>query len=120
MIHETRLFKPKYLKKKYFQVYTMLSKVSSKVGSTIGSNKKIIQQFLLVLILLQFAPFEVLGPTINSKLQSVLSPVMRPITNLMSNVYMRTLVFIVLLWSCCVAKDMNTFFLVAIYFIVSK
>ena len=46
--------------------------------------------------------------------------VMRPITNLMSNVYMRTLVFIVLVWSCCVMKDMNTFFLVAIYFIISK
>ena len=98
----------------------MFDKVSSKVGSTIGSNKKIIQMFLIVLILLQFAPFEVLGSDINSWLQSVLSPVMRPITNLMSNVYMRTLLFIVLLWSCCVLKDMNTFFLVAIYFIVSK
>jgi hypothetical protein len=98
----------------------MFDKVSSKVGSTIGSNKKVIQMFLIVLLLLQFAPFEVLGSDINSKLQSVLSPVMRPITNLMSNVYMRTLLFIVLLWSCCVLKDMNTFFLVAIYFIVSK
>ena len=98
----------------------MFDKVSSKVGSTIGSNKKIIQQFLTVLILLQFAPFEVLGSNVNSKLQSVLSPVMRPITNIMSNVYMRTLLFVVLLWSCCVMKDMNTFFLVAIYFIVSK
>ena len=98
----------------------MFDKVSSKVGSTIGSNKKVIQMFLTVLILLQFAPFEVLGSNVNSKLQSVLSPVMRPITNLMSNVYMRTLLFIVLLWSCCVMKDMNTFFLVAIYFIVSK
>ena len=98
----------------------MFDKVSSKVGSTIGSNKKVIQLFLIVLLLLEFAPFEVLGSDINSKLQSVLSPVMRPITNLMSNVYMRTLLFIVLLWSCCVLKDMNTFFLVAIYFIVSK
>ena len=98
----------------------MFDKVSSKVGSTIGSNKKIIQMFLIVLILLQFAPFEVLGSDINSKLQSVLSPVLNPITNLMSNVYMRTLVFLVLVWSCCVMKDMNTFFLVAIYFIISK
>ena len=98
----------------------MFDKVSSKVGSTIGSNKKVIQMFLTVLILLQFAPFEVLGQNVNSKLQSVLSPVMRPITNIMSNVYMRTLLFVVLLWSCCVMKDMNTFFLVAIYFIVSK
>ena len=98
----------------------MFDKVSSKVGSTIGSNKKIIQMFLTILILLEFAPYEVLGQDINAKLQSVLSPVMRPVTNLMSNIYMRTLVFIVLVWSCCVMKDMNTFFLVAIYFIISK
>ena len=98
----------------------MFDKVSSKVGSTIGSNKKVIQMFLTILIVLEFAPFEVLGQDINSKLQSVLSPVMRPVTNLMSNIYMRTLVFIVLVWSCCVMKDMNTFFLVAIYFIISK
>ena len=98
----------------------MFDKVSSKVGSTIGSNKKIIQMFLTILILLEFAPYEVLGKDLNTRLQSVLSPVMRPVTNLMSNVYMRTLVFIVLVWSCCVMKDMNTFFLVAIYFIISK
>ena len=98
----------------------MFDKVSSKVGSTIGSNKKVIQMFLTILIVLEFAPFEVLGKDLNSRLQSVLSPVMRPVTNLMSNIYMRTLVFIVLVWSCCVMKDMNTFFLVAIYFIISK
>ena len=102
--------------KKYYTLYKMFDKVSSKVGSTIGSNKKVIQMILTVLLLLQFAPYEVLGSEVNKKLQSV----MNPITNLMSNVYMRTLVFIVLLWSCCVIKDMNTFFLVAIYFIVSK
>ena len=98
----------------------MFDKVSSKVGSTIGSNKKVIQLFLTILILLEFAPYEVLGKDMNARLQSVLNPVMRPVTNLMSNVYMRTLVFIVLVWSCCVMKDMNTFFLVAIYFIISK
>ena len=98
----------------------MFDKVSSKVGSTIGSNKKVIQMFLTILILLEFAPYEVLGKDLNSRLQSVLSPVMRPVTNLMSNIYMRTLVFIVLVWSCCVMKDMNTFFLVAIYFIITK
>ena len=98
----------------------MFDKVSSKVGSTIGSNKKVIQMFLTALILLEFAPFEVLGKDMNSRLQSVLSPVMHPVTNIMSNVYMRTLVFIVLVWSCCVMRDMTTFFLVAIYFIISK
>lgn len=96
------------------------SKVGKRVNKAIGSNKKVIQKFLTILILLEFAPFEVLGKDINGKLQSVLSPVMKPVSNIMSNVYMRTLLFVVLLWSCCVAKDMQTFFLVSVYFIVSK
>jgi hypothetical protein len=106
--------------KKYYTLYKMFDKVSSKVGSTIGSNKKVIQMLLTVLLLLQFAPFEVLGSDVNKKLQSVMNPVLNPVTNLMSNVYIRLLLFIVLVWSCCVLKDMNTFFLIAIYFIVSK
>jgi hypothetical protein len=99
------------------------SKVGSKIGSTIGSNKKMIEKFLVVLILLEFAPFEVLNavhPGASRGIRSVLAPVMNPITNLMSNVYMRTLVFIVLVWSCCMMKDMNLFFLVCVYFIVSR
>ena len=99
------------------------SKVGSKIGSAIGPNKKIIVKFLMVLILLEFVPLEILNvfhSDAATKVRGVLSPVVNPITNLMSNVYMRLLVFLVLVWSCCVMKDMNTFFLVAIYFIVSK
>ncbi len=98
----------------------MFDSVSSKVGKTIGSNRKVIETFLVVLILLQFAPFDVLGPKLNSQLQSVLRPVLNPVTNIMSNVYMRLLVFVVLVYSCCIRKDMNLFFIVSIYFIVSR
>ena len=99
------------------------SKIGSKIGSAIGPNKKIIVKFLMILILLEFVPLDVLNvfhPDASSRIRSVLSPVLNPVTNLMSNVYMRTLVFIVLLWSCCVAHDMNLFYLVCIYFIVSR
>lgn len=98
----------------------MFDKVSSKVGKTIGSNRKVIETFLVVLILLQFAPYDVLGPKLNSQLQSVLKPVLNPISNIMSNVYMRLLVFVVLVYSCCIRRDMNLFFIVSIYFIVSR
>ena len=97
----------------------MFDTVSSKVGKTIGSNRKVIETFLVVLIL-QFAPYDVLGPKLNSQLQSVLKPVLNPISNIMSNVYMRLLVFVVLVYSCCIRRDLNLFFIVSIYFIVSR
>ena len=99
------------------------SKVGSKIGSAIGPNKKIIVKFLMVLILLEFVPLDVLNvfhPDASSHVKRLLSPVLNPVTNIMSNIYMRTLVFIVLLWSCCIAHDMNLFYLVCIYFIVSR
>ena len=98
----------------------MFDTVSSKVSSTISGNRKVLQMFFVVLILLEFAPYEVFGPRVERSLKSVLDPVMNPITNLMSNVFMRFLVFVILLWSCCVRKDMNMFFLVSLYFVISR
>ena len=98
----------------------MFDKVSSKVSSTISGNRKYLQLFFVVLILLEFAPYEALGPSLESTLKGVLDPVMRPVTSLMSNAFMRLAVFVVLLWSCCVRKDMNMFFLVALYFVISR
>ena len=42
----------------------MFDTVSSKVSSTISGNRKVLQLFFVVLILLEFAPFEVLGPRV--------------------------------------------------------
>ena len=98
----------------------MFDTVSSKVSSTISGNRKVLQLFFVVLILIEFAPFEVLGPRMEASLKSVLDPVMNPVTSIMSNVFMRLLVFVVLLWSCCIRKDMNLFYLVALYFVISR
>ena len=98
----------------------MFDKVSSKVSSTISGNRKYLQLFFVVLILLEFAPYQVLGPSLEKTLKGVLDPVMRPVSSLMSNIFMRLAVFVVLLWSCCVRKDMNMFFLVALYFVISR
>jgi hypothetical protein len=98
----------------------MFETVSSKVSSTISGNRRVLQMFFVALILLEFAPIEVLGPRVERSLKGVLDPIMNPVTNLMSNVFMRLVVFIVLLWSCCVRKDMNMFFLVSLYFVISR
>ena len=101
----------------------MFNTVSSKVSSAISGNRKILQLFFVILILLEFAPYDVLNvfhPDAEASVKNMLSPIMNPVTNLMSNVFMRLVVFIVLLWSCCVRKDMNLFFLVALYFVISR
>ena len=99
------------------------SKIGSKIGSAIGPNKKLIEKFLMVLILLEFAPLDVLNvvhPQAASKVRGLVSPILNPVTNLMSNIFMKTLLFIILIWACCMAHDMNLFFLVSVYFIVSR
>ena len=98
----------------------MFDTVSSKVSSTISGNRKVLQMFFVALILLEFAPFEVLGPRMEASLKGVLEPVMNPVSTIMSHNVMRLLVFVVLMWSCCVRKDMNMFFLVALYFVISR
>ena len=98
----------------------MFDTVSSKVSSTISGNRKILQMFFVVLILIEFAPFDALGPRVEASLKSVLHPVMNPVSTIMSHAATRLLVFVVLLWSCCVRKDMNLFFLVAMYFVISR
>ena len=101
----------------------MFDKVSSKVSSTISGNRKILQMFFVILILLEFAPYDVLDVVSSGagqKVKGMLSPIVSPVTNLMSNVFMRFIVFVVLLWSCCVRKDMNLFFLVALYFVIRR
>ena len=99
------------------------SKVSSKVSSAISGNRKVLHMFFVILILLEFAPYDALNvfhPDANRHVKRLLSPIVNPVTNLMSNVFMRFVVFVILLWSCCVRKDMNLFFLVALYFVISR
>ena len=91
-----------------------------KFGSLVTQNRKPIEMVLVGLILLHFAPTEVLGPQLNAQVQSVLGPVLTPIHAIMDNVFMRTFLFLVLVWACCSSKDMNLFFLLAVYFVVAE
>ena len=89
-------------------------------GSFVMKNRKPIDMVLIALILLHFAPTEVLGPQINSQVQSMLGPILTPIHAIMGNVFMRTFLFLVLVWACCAKKDMDLFLLLVVYFIVAE
>ena len=89
-------------------------------GKLVTSNRKPIEMVLIGLILLHFAPTEVVGTQIDTQVKSMLGPVLTPIHAIMSNIFMRTFLFLVLVWSCCQSKDMNLFLLLVVYFIVAE
>ena len=91
-----------------------------KFSSVVGSNKKHIELFLIALILLNFAPYEVLPGQMGGQVKSMMGPFLTPVQSLMSNVYVRTLLFAIMVWSCCFQKDMDLFFILAIYFVISR
>lgn len=94
--------------------------VVGKFGSFVNKQKDPIQMLLVALILINWAPTEVLGSTVNTQLNKVLGPVLTPVRSVMSNVFVRLFLWLVLLYSCCVKKDMDLFFLVSVYFLSSR
>ena len=94
--------------------------VVGKFGSFVNKQKEPIQMLLVALILVSWAPTEVLGYTVNTQLNKVLGPVLTPVRSVMSNVFVRLFLWLVLLYSCCFSKDMNLFFLVSVYFLSSR
>jgi hypothetical protein len=94
--------------------------VVGKFGALVNKQREPIQMLLVALILINWAPTEVLGAQLNSKLNSILGPVLSPVKSVMSNVFVRLFLWLVLLYSCCFSKDMNLFFLVSIYFLSSR
>ena len=89
------------------------------IGSVVTKNRKMINMLLTVLILVHFAPTEVLGTQLDSQIKSVLGPVLNPLNAVMDYVLVRLFLWLILLWACCTSKDMNLFFLVVVYFVVS-
>ena len=94
--------------------------VVGKFGSLVKGQRTPIEMVLLALILINWAPTEVLGSNLNAQLNSMLGPVLTPVKSIMRNVFVRFFLWLVLLWSCCFAKDMKLFFLVAIYFLSAQ
>ena len=100
-----------------------MNKVTSKVTSSIGSNKKYIEMVLIGLILLNFAPFEVfdiVSPGLGGKIKSTIGILSNPINSLMANTFVRTLLYVAMVIACCKMKDMNLFILLALYFVMVR
>ena len=100
-----------------------MNKVSSKVTNVIGSQNKNIQMILIVLILLNFVPYDFLDYFSNglgNKVKSTLGVLANPVQTIMSHVLVRTFLFVALVVSCCTIKDMNLFFILAIYFVMVR
>lgn len=93
------------------------SDIVDKFGSLVNKQRTPIEMALIVLILIHYAPTEVFGRQIDSRIKSMLGPVLTPIHAIMNNVFVRLFLWLILLYSCCYSKDMSLFFLVAIYFV---
>lgn len=86
----------------------------SKVGPLVSKVKHPVELLLVFLIVLRWAPFEVLGSQVHSKIKSFVQ--MTKIHAFMGNVYVRTFLWLLLLHSCCFTKDMRLFTLIVLYF----
>ena len=91
--------------------------IVSKFGGLVGKVKTPLETLLVVLILINYVPTEVLGTQLNSQFQATIR--WTKIHVIMKHVFVRLFLWLVLLWSCCYVKDMKLFFLITIYFVVS-
>ena len=86
------------------------------ITNMIDSNKRYIEWFLIALIVLEFMPVGLLGFNIKSNVKSTI----KPVTDLMAHPVTQLVVFVLLLWSCCVKRDMNMFLLLSVFLLVTR
>ena len=91
-----------------------------KFGKVITNYRKPVTMFLMVLILVHYAPTEVFGPQVDSQIKSMLGPILNPIQALMNNVFVRLFLWLALLWACCSGKDELMFLLIVVYFLAHR
>ena len=83
-----------------------------KVNSLISSNKSYLTNFLILLIVIEHFPLKETFPQI----LTAISPILNQLKTMMYSPIVKTLLFFILVWSCCIKKDMNTFLLLCIFF----
>ena len=86
------------------------------ITNMIDSNKRYIEWFLIALIVREFMPVGLLGFNIKSNVKSTI----KPVTDLMAHPVTQLVVFVLLLWSCCVKRDMNMFLLLSVFLLVTR
>lgn len=93
------------------------SEIADKFGELVNRQRTPIELALIVLILIHYAPTDILGKDLNSRITSSLGPVLNPIHSIMNNVFVRLFLWLILVYTTLYTKDMTLFFLVSIYFI---
>ena len=83
-----------------------------KVNSIISSNKSYLTNFLVFLIVVEHFPLKADFPQVFS----LVSPVVNQVKSIMYSPIIKTVLFFILVWTCCVKKDMNMFLLMSIFF----
>jgi len=83
----------------------------SVVSNVIGANKRYIELFIIGVILIEYLPHEIMG----FKAKALFKPIMDPIRVAFRNPIFHLFLFVTLLWSCCIKKDMNLFLLLSIF-----
>ena len=83
----------------------------SVVSNLIGGNKRYIEMFLVAVILIEYLPHKVMG----FQAKKLFDPLMDPIRQAFRNPYFHLLLFVILLWACCIKRDMTLFLLLSIF-----
>ena len=84
------------------------------VTKFVSSNRVFIEGFLVAFIVVEFLPKSLMGVNIKSNVKGIV----KPVTDLFRNDIFSFILLIVLLWSCCVKKDMDMFMLVVLFLLV--
>ena len=92
--------------------------VANQFGSVVKSWRNPLQLLLAVLILINYAPTQILGTQLSNQLQKTIQ--WTQIHAIMKHTIVRLFLWLVLLWSCCWASDSSLFLLVTVYFVISN
>lgn len=84
--------------------------IDKTVDAFLLSNKTLIKNFIIFLIVLKFAPTNIFGFNLNS----TISPITRPIQNFMNHHLVRLVLFFLLIYACCMKRDMMLFVLLVL------
>ena len=80
------------------------------VDAFLLSNKTLIKNFIIFLIVLKFVPTNLFGFNLNN----TISPITGPIQRFMNHHLVRLVLFFLLLWACCWKRDMMLFVLLVL------
>ena len=85
-------------------------------SNVVKSNKKWIEYALIAVIVLEFLPREFLGLQVKSRVHPLVSPLIAFVQHDIT----QFLIFLLLVWSCCVVNDSHLFTLLVIMLLVLR